>query len=58
MTNRPKQQPLIVEGYGRRSTDWAHYLRDKRFWFAVLMVNLASAPFVGFGRALAELVMS
>jgi hypothetical protein len=52
--SRPKRQPLIIEGYREPKTDWGHYLRDKRFWCAVLTINLVSAPFVGFGRAMTE----
>jgi hypothetical protein len=36
--------------------DLWHYLRDGRFWFAVLIVNLVSAPFVGIGRGIAQAV--
>ena len=34
------------------------YLRDPRFWWAVVLVNLATAPFVGIGRAVAEAWLS
>jgi hypothetical protein len=30
------------------------YLSDWQFWLAVGVVNLVSAPFVGFGRAMYE----
>jgi len=34
------------------------YLSDPGFWLAVMVVSLVCAPFVGFGRALAEAVLS